>query len=183
MRRGMSLSSDTSAAHAKTSGPSELPAPKPAGLSALSGCILLSMAGASAGIFWRVDEWYFGLNRPSFAPPNWLFGPVWTLLYVLIGVSLWRAIRSGGLRRDPGAVGLFAAHWVLNFLWSYLFFGLHRPDWALAEIALLVAVIAALARRFGLHDRLAGWLLVPYLAWVSFATVLNAGFWWLNRAS
>jgi tryptophan-rich sensory protein len=176
----MSAATDTAAVPASPPSPTELPARKPAGLLALAGCILLSMAGATAGIFWRVDEWYFELNRPSFAPPNWLFGPVWTLLYVLIGVSLWRALRSEGLRRDPRTVPLFASHWILNFLWSYLFFGLHRPGWALAEIALLVVVIAALTRHFGRHDPLAAWLLAPYLAWVSFATVLNAGFWWLN---
>ncbi len=148
----------------------------------LAGCILLSMAGAAAGLLWRVDEWYFGLIRPSFAPPNWLFGPVWTTLYILIGVSLWRVAHRGGLRRDPTAAALFALHWILNFLWSYLFFGIHRPDLALLEIVALDVVILLLARRFHGHDRLAAWLLLPYGLWVSFAALLNAGFWWLNRA-
>ena len=146
----------------------------------LAGCILLSLSGATAGLLWRVDSWYLGLVRPSFAPPNWLFGPVWTALYVLIGISLWRVLRRGGLRRDPSSGFLFTSHWVLNFLWSYLFFGLHRPDLALLEILLLALVILLLARRFHRHDRTAAWLLLPYGLWVSFAAVLNAGFWWLN---
>ncbi len=147
----------------------------------LAGCILLSLAGASAGLFWRVDSWYMGLVRPSFAPPNWLFGPVWTTLYVLIGVSLWRVLRRGALRSDPAASLLFGLHWALNFLWSYLFFGLHRPDLALAEILALDVVILLLARRFHRHDRAAAWLLLPYGLWVSFAALLNGGFWLLNR--
>jgi len=155
------------------------PSPSRSGLW-LAGCILLSLAGATAGLLWRVDAWYMNLQRPSFAPPNWLFGPVWTTLYVLIGVSLWRVLRRGALRRDPVAGGLFAAHWILNFLWRYFFFGIHRPDLALLEIVVLDVVILLLARRFHRHDRAAAWLLLPYGLWVSFAAVLNLGFWWLN---
>jgi tryptophan-rich sensory protein len=144
--------------------------------------VTLSMAAGAAGALWPVDAWYFEIARPSWTPPGWLFGPVWTLLYVLIGVSAWRVWRVGGFRRDPVALALFAAQWALNFAWTDLFFGLHRPGLALVEIVALLLAIVATALRFRRHDRVAAWLLVPYAAWVAFATALNAAFWWLNRA-
>jgi len=148
----------------------------------LPACIVFSMAAATSGAFWPPDAWYFQIERPSWTPPGWLFGPVWTTLYVLIGVSLWRVWRTGGLQRDRTALGLFLAQWTLNLAWTGLFFGLHAPGLALVEIVLLAALILATIVRFHHHDRLAAWLLTPYLAWVCFATVLNAAFWWLNRA-
>ncbi len=143
--------------------------------------LLLSLAAGGAGAIWPVDAWYFKIRRPSWTPPGWLFGPTWTVIYVLIGISAWRVWRVGGLRRDPVALGLFAGQWVFNFAWTGLFFGLKRPDIALAEIVVLLALIAATARRVKRHDGPAAWLLLPYLGWVAFATALNAAFWWLNR--
>jgi tryptophan-rich sensory protein len=143
--------------------------------------LVFSMLAATSGVLWGVDEWYFRINRPSWTPPGWLFGPVWTTLYVMIGVSAWRVWRVGGFRRDRIALGLFLVQWVLNFAWTGLFFGLRRPDIALAEIIVLLAFIAATAWRFRRHDLTACLLLVPYFLWVSFATVLNGAFWWLNR--
>jgi benzodiazapine receptor len=143
--------------------------------------IACSMLAATSGVFWGVDEWYFRINRPPWTPPGWLFGPVWTTLYVMIGVSAWRVWRVGGFRRDRTALGLLLVQWALNFAWTGLFFGLRRPDIALAEIIVLLVFIAATAWRFRRHDLAACLLLVPYLLWVSFATVLNGAFWWLNR--
>jgi len=143
--------------------------------------LLLSLAAAGSGALWPVDEWYFELRRPSWTPPGWLFGPAWTLLYVLIGISAWRVWRVGGMKRDPVALSLFAGQWVFNFAWTGIFFGLKRPDIALAEIIVLLALIAGTAWRARRHDRPAAWLLVPFLGWVSFATALNGAFWWLNR--
>ena len=141
------------------------------------------LAAGLGSLFTMVSlgSWYTGLAKPAWNPPSWVFGPVWTLLYVLIGVSAWRVWRVGGFRRDPVALALFAAQWTLNFAWTGIFFGLRRPGLALAEIVALLVLIAATALRFRRHDRAAAWLLAPYLAWVAFATALNAAFWWLNR--
>jgi len=143
--------------------------------------LLFSLAAATSGALWPVDEWYFRIERPSWTPPGWLFGPVWTTLYLMIGTSAWRVWRSGGFRRDPTALVLFLVQWALNFAWTGIFFGARRPDLALVEIVVLAAAIVATIVRFGRHDRIAAWLLVPYLGWVLFATALNAAFWWLNR--
>ena len=90
------------------------------------------MLAATSGVLWGVDEWYFRIHRPSWTPPGWLFGPVWTTLHVMIGVSAWRVWRVGGFRRDRTGLGLLLVQWVLNFAWTGLFFGLRRPDIALA---------------------------------------------------
>lgn len=115
--------------------------------------------------------WYDNVTKPSWTPPNAVFGPVWTVLYVGIAVAGWRIWRSA--ERFVAALWLWVAQLVLNALWSMLFFGLHRPDMALVDIVLLLAVIVAfvvVARR---HSTLASWLFVPYAVWVSFATALN----------
>lgn len=148
---------------------------------ALPGFILFSFVAASSGAIWPVDGWYFSIERPSWTPPPWLFGPVWSLLYLMIGISAWRVWRIGGFERDRTTLWIFLAQWALNFAWTGLFFGLRRPDVALVEITVLVAMIALCAWRFRRHDLAAAVLLLPYLAWVSFATVLNGAFWWLNR--
>lgn len=119
--------------------------------------------------------WYAGLVKPSWTPPPWLFGPVWTLLYIAMAVSGWRI----WLRRGP--LGLFALQLALNTLWSFLFFGLRRPDLALIDIVTLWCAIVATMVTFWTRDRVAGALFVPYLAWVSFASALNLALWQLNR--
>jgi benzodiazapine receptor len=143
--------------------------------------ILFSLAAATSGALWPVDDWYFRINRPSWTPPGWLFGPVWTTLYVMIGVAAWRVWRTGGFARDRVALALFLVQWAFNFAWTGIFFGLRRPDLALVEIVILLALIAATGGRFRRHDLAASLLLVPYFLWVSFATALNGAFWWLNR--
>jgi len=142
--------------------------------------ILLSMCAALAALFWPVDAWYAELAKPSWNPPNWLFGPVWTTLYILIGVSAWRVARPGGFMVDRSSFTLLVIQWVFNFAWSGFFFGLHSPGLALIEISALLAMIAGLIVRFHRHDAIAASMLVPYLLWVSFATALNFELWRLN---
>ena len=128
-----------------------------------------------------VRSWYPTLAKPGWNPPAAVFAPVWTLLYVAMSVAAWRV----WLRRDlPGAgpaLRLFFVSLGLNALWSVLFFGLHRPGWALLEILLFWCSLVAVLGRFRRLDTAAGWLWLPYVAWVSFATLLNAAIWWLNR--
>jgi len=142
--------------------------------------ILLSMCAGLAALLWPVDAWYLQLAKPSWNPPNWLFGPVWTTLYILIGVSAWRVARSGGFIADRPSFALLVIQWILNFAWSGFFFGLHSPALALVEIVALLAMIAVLIARFHRRDAVAAYLLVPYFLWVSFATALNFALWRLN---
>lgn len=131
-----------------------------------------------------VDTWYRTLEKASLNPPPWVFGPVWTLLYTLMGISLYRAwmqARRAGPGEPHASFAPFFIQLALNAAWSLIFFGLRQPLGALvALVALLVSILATI-RAFGRVDRPAGWLLVPYAAWVVFAGYLNAGVWWLNR--
>ncbi|QFZ17957.1 TspO/MBR family protein [Saccharothrix syringae] len=120
---------------------------------------------------------YERLVTPSWAPPAWLFGPVWTALYALVAVSGWLFWKRFGATRE---LGLFAVQLVLNAAWTPLFFAAGRYGWALVDIVALLVAVAALVVLFGRRHRLAAWLLVPYLAWVAFATALNAGILALN---
>lgn len=142
--------------------------------------ILVAFLPALSGAIAPPGDWYRTLQKPSWNPPGWLFGPVWTALYASMGVAAWRVWRRGGWRARRGELGWFMAQWVLNGLWSPLFFGWHRPGLALAEILLLWAAIAVTGLRFARVDRAAGLLFLPYLAWVTFAAVLNATLWRLN---
>lgn len=129
-----------------------------------------------------VATWYPTLAKPPFNPPAWVFGPVWTVLYVMMGIAaflLWRhGLDSEGVR---AALAAFVLQLALNGLWSILFFGLRSPGLALIEIVMLWLAILATILLFARVDRLAAGLLAPYLAWVSFAIVLNGSLWWLNR--
>lgn len=130
-----------------------------------------------------VKEWYPTLVRPSFAPPSWVFGPVWTVLYVMMGVASWLVWRQGAT--EPGvrrALTLYAVQLAFNLAWSWLFFGIQRPFFALLEIAVLLVLIGTTTLLFASVSRAAAVLMLPYLAWVAFATVLNGSFWWLNRS-
>ncbi len=143
---------------------------------ALVGFIVACQAAGLIGIPFNeraIDTWYDTLDKPSFNPPSWVFGPVWTTLYLLMAVAAWLVWRSDDRRRRP-ALALFAGQLVLNAVWSPLFFGARLPGWALAEIVVLWLAVAATTAWFWSIDRRAGALLVPYLAWVSFAAVLNA---------
>lgn len=142
---------------------------------------MLCFGAATFGAIFAPGEWYAQLRKPSWNPPSWLFGPVWTALYTMMAISAWLVWRRGGFAANARPLGLFAVQLVFNALWSWLFFGLKNPALALIDIVLLwVAIAATLAAFYRVH-RVAGWLLVPYLAWVSFATVLNATLWLLNR--
>jgi len=142
--------------------------------------LLLPFAAAAVGTRFMPGAWYASLAKPAWNPPNWIFGPVWTLLYILMGVAAWLVWRRVGWTGARLALGLFILQLVLNAAWSWLFFGLHRPDLAFVDICALWGLILAVAVLFGRVDRLAAALLVPYLAWVGFATVLNFTIWRLN---
>ena len=128
-------------------------------------------------------EWYAALNKPWFNPPNWVFGPVWTVLYCLMGIAAWLAWRKGAGAALALPMALFAAQLVLNAAWTPLFFGLQRPDLALANIIVLWFLIAATGAAFWPLSRAGALLLLPYWLWVGFAMILNASLWWLNRGA
>lgn len=145
---------------------------------AVLGCNAVGIAGA---LFTSTDTaWYRALAKPSFQPPGWLFGPVWTLLYTLMGVALQRIYERRGQPGASTALLLFAAQLALNGIWSPIFFGAQAITAALIVIVLLAPTVALTLLRFWAIDRTAGALLVPYLAWVSFAAVLNAALVVLN---
>lgn len=132
-----------------------------------------------------VGSWYAGITKPSFNPPGWVFGPVWTTLYLLMGYSSWRVFGtfdSFGAFISSWPGGIYLAQLVLNFFWSILFFGLQQPGWAFVEIIVLWVFILLMILTFWTRNGLAGALQIPYLAWVSFASVLNGTIWWLNRS-
>ena len=125
-----------------------------------------------------VREWYPTLAKPAHTPPSWVFGPVWTVLYGLLAASLWRVWRAEGAKE---AKALFWGLLLVNAAWSHLFFGLRRPDLALVDIVLYLALLAGLIRALAKVDRTAAWLQVPHAAWVAYAATINAGVVWLNR--
>ena len=137
--------------------------------------------GALASLFTapQIPTWYAGLNHPVMAPPNWIFAPVWTTLYVLMAVAAWRVWKKTGLRSLEMAA--FAVQLALNLGWSIVFFGLHQIGAALIEIAILDLAILATLILFYRRDRLAGLLFAPYLAWTLFATLLTQTFGQLNQ--
>jgi translocator protein len=130
-----------------------------------------------------IANWYPSLIKPIFNPPNWIFAPVWTILYSMMGVAaglVWNKIESEKRELVQKALVFFAIQLALNALWSYLFFGLKNPLLALIEIILLWLMIYETYIKFAKINTSAGYLMIPYLLWVSFATVLNASIWWLN---
>lgn len=149
----------------------------------LSFWLVLCLGVAAIGGRWTSAEipgWYRTLVRPSFAPPNWVFGPVWTLLYVLMAVAAWLSWSQAPSTAQTLALGLFVTQLGLNLAWSWIFFRNHAIGTALAEVAVLWAAIGATTIAFTRVSPVAALLMVPYWAWVSFATALNAGFWRLN---
>ncbi len=147
---------------------------------ALTGWLLLCFAAAGTAVFVSTDGWYAALHKPSWNPPAWIFGPAWSLLYALMAVAAWLVWREGGWKVQTRPLGWFLLQWMLNALWTPLFFGMHRPDIAFAEIVVLWLVIAATLVSFWRVRQVAGILLVPYLAWVSFAAALNFIIWRMN---
>jgi benzodiazapine receptor len=147
---------------------------------ALAGWLVLCLAAASLGGIFGPGEWYGTLNKPSWNPPGWIFGPVWSALYTMMAVAAWLVWQRGGFAARRGQLLVFLAQLALNALWTPLFFGLHLPGVAFAEIILLWLTIAWTIAAFWPVHRAAAALLVPYLAWVSFAAVLNGALWRLN---
>lgn len=139
--------------------------------------ILASMSAGLIGSQFQPGEWYTLLEKPSWNPPGWIFAPVWTLLYILMGIAAWMVWKERGFTPP---VYLFIGQLALNAFWSYLFFGAHRPDLAFFEIALLFLCILATTVLFWKVRASAGALLLPYLLWVSFASILNLTIWRLN---
>jgi translocator protein len=147
--------------------------------------IFICQAAGLIGTFFTVSSiqnWYILLNQPSFSPPNYLFGPVWITLYTLIGISFYLIWIKGVRRKEvKKALTLFLVHLLFNASWSIVFFGMHQILLALINIIILWIFIAVLVVRFSKIDKRAGLLLLPYLAWVSFATALNYSIWLLNK--
>jgi len=150
-------------------------------------CVLVVMIlGAAGGILTAgsIQGWYAGLAKPPGTPPNAVFGPVWSVLYLMMGLSfarIWHLANPGPAKRR--ALLLFAAQLILNLAWTPLFFGAHLLGTSLVEIVALWLLILLTLPFFRRLDAVAGWMLLPYLLWAGYATYLNAGFWWLNRGS
>lgn len=142
--------------------------------------LLLAFAAAAFGSLFTPGEWYAQLDRPEWTPPDWLFGPVWILLYAAMAVSAWLVWRQAGFFAARPALVCYAIQLGLNAAWSWLFFGLQRPDLAFAGIVMLWLSILMTIILFARIRSLAAWLLAPYLAWVTFAAVLNYSIWRLN---
>ncbi len=146
--------------------------------------IVTFAAGAigSAATFENVRSWYPSLNKPSWNPPGWIFGPVWSCLYTAMAVAAWRVWRIQIGSTAPSVWRVYGTQLGLNALWSLCFFAWRRPDLALLDIAALWTLLVFTLVRFWRIDRVAGWLWAPYVAWVSFAAVLNATIYGLNRS-
>jgi tryptophan-rich sensory protein len=147
--------------------------------------VLIAICFAAAGLGSlvttpRIPDWYAGLAKPTWTPPNWIFGPVWSCLYLMMAVAAWLVWRQAGLTGAKLPLALFAIQLALNSLWSALFFGLQNPGVAALEIVLLWVAILATLIAFWKRSPWAGGLLVPYLGWVSFAAALNVAIWRLN---
>lgn len=146
--------------------------------------VVCELAGIIGSLFTApsIPGWYAGLAKPSFNPPNWIFGPVWTALYAMMGVAAFLVYEKGPKNREvKRALAVFAAQLLLNALWSIVFFGAHMILAAAVVIVLLWAGILASIVLFRPISKAAAWLLVPYILWVSFATALNVSFYVLNR--
>jgi tryptophan-rich sensory protein len=128
-----------------------------------------------------VSTWYQTLQKPSFNPPSWVFGPVWTILYGMMAVAAWLVWRGAATGEAKLPLVLFAVQLCLNVAWSALFFGLRQPGWAFVEICLPWVATGATLVVFWRLSLIAGWLMAPYLLWVSFAAILNLNLWLLNR--
>jgi benzodiazapine receptor len=145
--------------------------------------VALCFAAAGLGsLFTRpaIEGWYASLHKPSWTPPNWLFGPVWTALYLVMAIAVWLVWRRAGFSGARLALALFATQLALNVAWTGIFFGLRAPGAAFAEIVFLWLFILATAIAFWPISRAAAWLMLPYLLWVAYAAGLNFSIWRLN---
>jgi tryptophan-rich sensory protein len=140
--------------------------------------IVIAFLPTATAVFVDTGTWYESLNRPAWTPPSWVFGPVWTLLYLLMGIAAWRVWATHGFA-DRGArlaLVLFLVHLIFNAAWTWLFFGLHMLTAAAIEIIILWAMILILTALFGKRVRIAGALLLPYLLWVTYAATLSIAY-------
>ncbi len=149
-------------------------------LPGLAGWLLLCFAVAAFGSQFTPGEWYEGLRRPPWTPPNWLFGPVWTALYAMMAVGAWLVWQRRRQHGARAALVAFLAQLLFNAAWSWLFFGIHAVGLALLDILALIIAITVTMGLFFHVSRPAGWLLAPYLAWVLYASSLNAAIWVMN---
>jgi benzodiazapine receptor len=149
---------------------------------ALAVWLVLCFSAAALGAIFLPGEWYAALRKPSWNPPAWIFGPAWTTLYIMMAVAAWLVWRRGGCWAQRKPLGLFLLQLVLNAAWTPLFFGWHKPGLAFAEIVMLWFAILATLLVFWKVHRGAGLLLLPYLAWVTFAAALNFTLWRLNSS-
>jgi tryptophan-rich sensory protein len=155
-------------------------------LSSIVGAVIWVAVCYSAGVVGSrftgpaVAGWYGDVNKPSWTPPNSLFGPVWSALYLMMGLAAWLVWRKAGFSGAPGAMLLFGLQLIANAAWSGIFFGLRRFDLGFLEIVVLWALILVTVIAFWRHDARAAMLLLPYLAWVSYASALNFAIWRLN---
>lgn len=145
---------------------------------ALVGWVLLAYSVSASGVLFTPGEWYAQLNKPSFNPPSWVFGPVWSLLYLMMGISAWHLWRRAGVRST--ALKLWLLQLGFNAAWTPVFFGMHNMGLALVVIIAMWAAILVTITAAWRQSKPAAILLMPYLAWVSFATVLNATLWRIN---
>lgn len=148
--------------------------------SGLAGWILVCFAAAAIGAIFEPGLWYEALNKPSWTPPNWVFPIVWPILYTMMGISAWIVWKKYGFNRARQALIWFGFQLVLNAAWSWLFFGEHLIGTALAEILLLWIAILFTMMLFWEKSKAAGWLMLPYLLWVSYASALNFSLFQLN---
>jgi tryptophan-rich sensory protein len=146
----------------------------------LAGWLAVSFAAGWIGSRYMPDAWYASLTKPSWTPPGAIFAPVWSVLYVLMGIAAWIVWRLAGFGGAGLALSLFFIQLALNALWSYLFFGRHRPDLAFFDLVALWLVIAVVTVLFWRQDRTAGTLMLPYVVWVGFAGCLNFAIWRAN---
>jgi tryptophan-rich sensory protein/uncharacterized protein YbjT (DUF2867 family) len=178
MLRGIAKASSTTSSSEEKHKPSV-----PVQSLALFGFLLVCFGTAAVGAGWTsesVNGWYQTLARPAWTPPDWVFGPVWTVLYFLMAIAGWLVWRRSGVARARWALQLFAIQLALNALWSGIFFAWQSPGWAFVEILVLGAAIVGTIAAFWPHSRWASYLLAPYLAWSSFAAALNLAIWRLN---
>jgi len=128
----------------------------------------------------EIEGWYRTLVKPDWNPPDSVFGPVWTTLFILMAIAAWLVWKPAGFKAAATPLSLFGIQLLLNVFWSWIFFGMHQPGWAFVEIVILWLAIVATTVAFFRRSKIAGWLLVPYLGWVSFAALLNFTIWRLN---
>lgn len=143
-------------------------------------CFLTAWIGAQVSPGIATGDWYELIIKPDWNPPGWIFGPVWTILYTMMAISAWMIWKKSGFDGAKTALSFFFIQLFLNGLWSQLFFGQQEIGWAFAEIIVLLITIIFTTLYFFKQSKLAGWLMVPYILWVTFATYLNYTIWILN---